>query len=83
MDGTHIPAHAPPGEQVAYMNRHGQATQNVLAICDFDMRFTYIYAGWEGSAHDARVLDGALTGPTHFPMAPSGGKAYIIIYHFL
>nr|XP_027093520.1 uncharacterized protein LOC113713912 [Coffea arabica] len=77
MDGTHIPAHAPPGEQVAYMNRHGQATQNVLAICDFDMRFTYIYAGWEGSAHDARVLDGALTGPTHFPMAPSG-KYYLV-----
>ena len=26
-----------------------------LAVCDFDMRFTYILAGWEGSAHDTAV----------------------------
>ncbi|XP_027182107.1 uncharacterized protein LOC113780507 [Coffea eugenioides] len=77
LDGTHVPAHPPLGQQAAYTNRHGQATQNVLAICDFDMRFSYIYAGWEGSAHDARVLDGALTGPTHFPMPPPG-KYYLV-----
>ncbi|XP_027184172.1 uncharacterized protein LOC113782479 [Coffea eugenioides] len=77
LDGTHIPAHPPPGQQAAYTHRHGQATQNVLAICDFDMRFSYIYAGWEGSAHDARVLDGALTGPTHFPMPPPR-KYYLV-----
>ncbi|XP_042499611.1 uncharacterized protein LOC122077805 [Macadamia integrifolia] len=23
----------------------------------FDMRFTFVYAGWEGSAHDARVFE--------------------------
>nr|XP_027093739.1 uncharacterized protein LOC113714142 [Coffea arabica] len=77
LDGTHVPAHPPPGQQAAYTNRHGQATQNVLAVCDFDMRFLYIYAGWEGSAHDARVLDGALTGLTHFPMPPPG-KYYLV-----
>ena len=70
LDGTHILAHAPCGEQVAYTNRHGEQTQNVLGICDFNMRFVYVYAGWEGSAHDARVLDSALTRPTHFPMPP-------------
>ncbi|KAK4381647.1 hypothetical protein Sango_2947600 [Sesamum angolense] len=31
-----------------------------IAICDFDMNFTYVYAGWEGSAGDARVLDHAV-----------------------
>ena len=55
---------------MAYTNRHGVQSQNVLAVCDHDMRFVYVYAGWEGSAHDARVLDGALTGPNHFPMPP-------------
>ncbi|XP_027182309.1 uncharacterized protein LOC113780729 [Coffea eugenioides] len=30
-----------------------------------------------GSAHDARVLDGALTGPNHFSMPPSG-KNYLV-----
>ena len=57
---------------MAYTNRHGVQSQNVLAVCDHDMRFVYVYALWEGSAHDAKVLDGALTGPNHFPMLPSG-----------
>ncbi|KAL0387579.1 UNVERIFIED_CONTAM: hypothetical protein Sradi_2639700 [Sesamum radiatum] len=35
--------------QHRYRSRKGLA-QNVLAICDFDMNFTYVYAGWEGSA---------------------------------
>ena len=61
------------------MNRHGQATQNVLAICDFDMRFSYIYACWEGSAHDTRVLDGALIGSTHFSIPPTGALEMLSI----
>ena len=60
---------------MAYTNRHGVQSQNVLAVCDHDMRFVYVYAGWEGSAHDARVLDGALTGPNHFPMPPTGNTS--------
>lgn len=36
-------------------------SQNVLAICNFDLEFTYILAGWEGSAHDSRVLEDAVT----------------------
>jgi DDE superfamily endonuclease len=36
-------------------------TQNVLAVCDFEMEFRYILAGWEGSAHDGRVLQDAQT----------------------
>jgi hypothetical protein len=30
--------------------------QNVMAAVDFDLRFTYVLAGWEGSAHDDAVL---------------------------
>ena len=59
IDGSHIPAHVKGSEIEAYRNRKGTTTQNVLAACDFDGQFIYIYAGWEGSAHDMRVLDQA------------------------
>ncbi|XP_068639372.1 ribosome biogenesis protein ERB1-like [Aristolochia californica] len=32
-----------------------------MATCTFDMQFTYILVGWEGSAVDSRVLKLALT----------------------
>jgi len=32
----------------------------VLAAVDFDLKFTYVLAGWEGSAHDALILSDAL-----------------------
>lgn len=32
----------------------------VLATCDFNLEFTYVLAGWEGSAHDYRVLEDAI-----------------------
>jgi len=39
----------------------GDLSQNVLAVYDFDLYFTYyIYPGWEGSAHDGRILSDAL-----------------------
>jgi hypothetical protein len=38
----------------------GTATQNVLAIVDFDMRFTYASVGPPGSMHDTNVLFHAL-----------------------
>jgi hypothetical protein len=31
-------------------------TQNVMVAVDFDLRFTYILAGCEGTTHDARYL---------------------------
>jgi hypothetical protein len=31
-----------------------------MAAVDFDLRFTYVLAGWEGSAHDALILSDAL-----------------------
>ena len=34
-------------------------TQNVLAAISFNLKFTYVLAGWEGSAHDSRVLNDA------------------------
>jgi hypothetical protein len=31
-----------------------------MAIMDFDLKFTYVLAGWEGSAHDALILSDAI-----------------------
>ena len=56
-----------------YMSRKGKTTQNVLAICDFDMRFTFVLAGWPGSVHDMRVFNDATTKYSHlFPHPPPG-----------
>lgn len=44
----------------SFRGRKSFATQNVMAAVDFDLRFTYVLAGWEGTAHDATVLADAL-----------------------
>ena len=31
-----------------------------MAVVDFDLKFTYVLAGWEGSAHDALILADAI-----------------------
>ena len=45
--------------QPRYRNRKGTLSQNVLAVYNFNIEFIYILAGWEGSAHDVRVLQNA------------------------
>jgi hypothetical protein len=56
IDGTHIPVKAPSADRDSYVNRKGFTSINVLAVCDNNMRFTYLYADRAGSVHDARVL---------------------------
>ncbi|KAL2231119.1 UNVERIFIED_CONTAM: hypothetical protein Sindi_1706300 [Sesamum indicum] len=48
IDGTLIAASVPVSMQNAYRSRHGDISQNVMAVCDFDLMFTYVMAGWEG-----------------------------------
>ena len=45
LDSTHINVWVLPEDQPRYRNRKGHLTQNVLAVCDFEMRFKYILAG--------------------------------------
>ncbi|XP_051133143.1 uncharacterized protein LOC127252848 [Andrographis paniculata] len=54
MDGTLVHACLPSRDQRLFRGRRGDTMQNCLAVCDFDMKFTYVLAGLEGSAHDAR-----------------------------
>jgi DDE superfamily endonuclease len=60
LDGTHIPIFVPVSEQPAWRNRKGWLSQNVLAMTSLDLKFQFVHAGWEGSAHDALVLRDAL-----------------------
>lgn len=68
VDGTHIPISigrnaVKPGEKLpvksAWRSRKGYCSQNVFACVDFDLNFRFVLAGWEGSAHDARVFRNA------------------------
>jgi len=73
IDGTHIPVTIPLSEQPKYFNRHGYTSQNVMAVCDFDMRFIFVITGWAGSAHDTRILNDTLVKyKEYFPHPPEG-----------
>lgn len=45
IDGTHISVHPPAPTRARWRDRHGQLTQNILAICDFTMRFIFLLVG--------------------------------------
>ncbi|XP_023762980.2 uncharacterized protein LOC111911435 [Lactuca sativa] len=72
LDGTLIHAVVPANKRDLYRSRgKGDCYQNVLAICDFNMMFTFVVAGWEGIAHDSRILSEALANPhAPFPLPP-------------
>nr|KYP47354.1 hypothetical protein KK1_031037 [Cajanus cajan] len=53
IDGTHIPCVVSPSEQPKFIGRKGYPTQNVMAVCDWDMCFIFALPRWEGTAHDA------------------------------
>nr|XP_011468540.1 PREDICTED: uncharacterized protein LOC105352672 [Fragaria vesca subsp. vesca] len=61
IDGTHIPAMIKGRDVSSYRNRHGIQSQNVLAAYNFDLEFIYVLSGWEGSAHDSKLLNDALS----------------------
>ena len=46
--------------QAVFRGRKHYPTQNVLAAVGFDLKFTYVLAGWEGLAHDTTILADAL-----------------------
>jgi len=46
--------------QAAFRGRKSNPTQNIMAAVDFDLKFTYILAGCEGSARDALILADAI-----------------------
>ena len=63
IDGTLVRASVPTEMQGRFRGRKDGTIQNVLATITFDVKFSYVLAGWEGSAHDSRVLNDALNRP--------------------
>ncbi|KAG8472432.1 hypothetical protein CXB51_034198 [Gossypium anomalum] len=78
IDGTHIAAILPPNEQIPYIGRKCIPTQNVMAVCDFNMCFTFVMAGWEGSTQDSRIFLDAIRDPKYKFPHPPNGKYYLV-----
>ena len=73
IDGTHMPVVVPRDRKTPYIGRKGTTTQNVMAICDFNMCFIFAWVEWESAAHDARVFLEALRRlELGFPHPPRG-----------
>ncbi|XP_031255285.1 putative nuclease HARBI1 [Pistacia vera] len=78
IDDTHVHAWAPSEVVDTYGNRKGTLSQNVMVVCDFNMLFIYVITGWEGSAHDTRILNSILDNhDSGFPHPPPG-KYYLV-----
>ncbi|GAV63825.1 LOW QUALITY PROTEIN: DDE_4 domain-containing protein, partial [Cephalotus follicularis] len=60
IDGTHVSASF-AYEILGRFRSKGGTMQNVLAVITFDLKFTYVLVGWEGSAHDSPILNSALS----------------------
>ena len=56
VDGCHIGMVPPSAVQKDFINRKMQHSMNLMAVCDRDLRFTFISAGECGRHHDSYVL---------------------------
>ncbi|KAF6142578.1 hypothetical protein GIB67_039542 [Kingdonia uniflora] len=76
IDGTLISAQVPKSDQISFRARgKGDCFQNVMVVCDFDMNFIYVQAGWEGTSHDSNVLTQTVKDPANkFPLPPTEGN---------
>ena len=59
----------------SFRGRKPFPTQNVMAAVDFDLRSTYVLAGWEGSAHDPNILSDGMS--RHDGINNPDGKFYL------
>ena len=69
----------PQDDQIPYRGKEKKPTMNVMCACSFDMKFTFVMAGWEGSANDSRIFWETITNveETKFPMPPTR-KYYLV-----
>ncbi|KAK3193602.1 hypothetical protein Dsin_024912 [Dipteronia sinensis] len=78
IDGTHVRVSLPVDEQIPYIGRKGFPTQNIMAVCGFDMLFTFVWPGWEGSAHDTHIFLEALRNTELKFLIPPYDKYYLV-----
>ncbi|XP_016456643.2 uncharacterized protein LOC107780604 [Nicotiana tabacum] len=78
LDDTHVKARLPQGQEIPYIGCKGYPTQNILVVVDFNMCFTFAWAGWEGAAHDNCIFCETLHRPELNFSHPSGDKYYLV-----
>ncbi|KAH7859348.1 hypothetical protein Vadar_020153 [Vaccinium darrowii] len=77
IDGTHVPC-TPSHETALYWSRKGGTTFNVIAVCDFNLCFTFAASGYEGIMHDYNIFKHETTKTgNRFPHPPEG-KYYLV-----
>ena len=60
-----------------YWNRHDRTSLNIMAICDINMLFTYIWNGAPGSCHDTTIFTMAQNNDREFLFLPAD-KYYVV-----
>ncbi|XP_050226165.1 uncharacterized protein LOC126675554 [Mercurialis annua] len=76
IDGTHVRVKVLKEDASRYRGRKGIPTMNIIAACSFDLKFTYVLPGWEGSASDSRILENSLTREDKLKIPK--GKFYLV-----
>ncbi|KAK9698687.1 hypothetical protein RND81_08G123700 [Saponaria officinalis] len=51
----------PSLDRAKYRTRKGNLAMNVLGVCSPEMKFIQVLPGWEGSAHDGRILQDVIS----------------------
>jgi hypothetical protein len=59
VDCTHVHCWPSSATRSRYRDRNGNLTQNIFAVCNFRMLFTYVMSGWERSASDSHIFHDA------------------------
>jgi hypothetical protein len=76
IDGTYVDVNMTRENKVPYWDYKSNTLQNVLYIVDFNLCFTYVYAGWEGSTLDFRIFWKCIYDlKVHFPTPIEGNTS--------
>ncbi|XP_010418595.1 PREDICTED: uncharacterized protein LOC104704161 [Camelina sativa] len=77
IDGTHVRVRVGGDKKITYWNHHNYTSMNILAVCDFNMRFIYTRIGVPGRAHDSKILTYCARHDNFFPF-PSSEKYFLV-----
>ncbi len=60
LNSTHLPIYVPLENCALFFKGKRFLSQNMLGVCTFDLKFSYVLLGGEGSAYDDRVLESVI-----------------------
>ncbi|KAH7837203.1 hypothetical protein Vadar_010948 [Vaccinium darrowii] len=81
LDGTHVKLQFRKKKKedgLVFRGRKGYPTTNILAVCDFDLTFTYVSCGWDGISHDHHIFKQVTRDPLYKFPHPEQGKFYLV-----